>query len=65
MRTAWTNDAAASSRTGEVVVPSETGRLPVTIAQLTAAILHAAMQPIAARQGDAHIVAWRCSFVLA
>ena len=65
MRTAWTHFALASPFKGEAFAPGQKGRGPVTIDQLPAAILHAAMQPIAARRGGAHIIAWRRSFLLA
>ena len=63
MRMAWTNDANASPQMGEAFVSGQAGRFSVTIGQLPAAILHAAMQPIAARRVGAHIGVGRRRFV--
>ncbi|MCP1746707.1 hypothetical protein ABIF65_008800 [Bradyrhizobium japonicum] len=63
MRTACTPHAAlASPLRGEAVVSGSTGGMPVTIDQFPAVILNAAMQPSAAKQKAAYIVAWRRCF---
>ncbi|QOZ65153.1 hypothetical protein SAMN05192541_101168 [Bradyrhizobium arachidis] len=63
MRTAWTPHAKlASPLKGEAVVSGRAGGMPVTINQIPASMLNAAMQPSAANQKAAYIVAWRRCF---